>query len=237
LAAVTHTGSGFFPCVGLWHIRHEVMPKATTLRRLCLLVCALAAAGPTVPAHAQATIPCEKAETSLHVEAVAEVRRRMSVAWLEIGQNYYSGYRMKSPPANPFDVTAPKAEPGAKQVEEGYIWAAGIACELAATGDTEITVILRAGATSFAEKGARWTPPLYDRPLTQFVLARRDAQWAVRETRGEDSVLTADDELRRPAAEELPSRSKKLGLPCTPEQVWERKRCVARAKAKVPPSF
>jgi hypothetical protein len=207
------------------------------MRRLCLLACALAAAGPTVSAHAQATIPCEKAETPLHAEAVAEVRRRMAVAWLEIGHNYYSGYRMKSPPANPFDLTTPKTEPDAKQVEEGYIWVAGVACELTATGDAEIKVILRAGATSFAEKGSRWTPPLYDRPLTQFVLVKRDAQWTVRETRGEESVLTADDELRRPTAEELPSRSKKLRLPCTPEQIWERKRCVARAKANVPPSF
>lgn len=181
-------------------------------------------------------MPCNKAEAPLHVEAVAEVRRRMAAAWFEIGHSYYSGYRMKSPPANPFDVTA-KAEPGAKQVEEGYIWVASVACELTFAGDNEITINLRAGATSFAEKGARWTPPLHDRPLTQFVLAKREAQWTVRETRGEDSVLTADDELRRPAAEELPSRSKKLGLPCTPEQVWERKRCVARAKAKAPPSF
>jgi hypothetical protein len=188
-------------------------------------------------AQAQALIPCDKAEAPLHVEAVAEIRRRMAAAWLEIGHSYYSGYRMKAPPANPFDLTMPKTEPGAKQVEEGYIWVAGVACELTATGDTGITVILRAGATSFVEKGARWTPPLYDRPLTQFVLAKRDAQWSVREIRGEDSVLIADDELRRPTADELPPRSKKLGLPCTPEQVWERKRCIARAKAKAPPSF
>lgn len=194
----------------------------------------MAAAAPGV--RAQAPIPCDKAEAPLHVEAVAEVRRYMAATWLEVGHNYYIGYRMKSPPANPFDLTTPKA-PGAKQVEEGYIWAAGLSCHLIAAGDAEITITLQAGAASFAEKGARWTPPLYDRKLTQFSLTKREAQWAAREHRGEDSVLTAEDELRRPAAEELPPRTKKIGIPCAPEQVWKRKRCIAAAKAKASHSF
>jgi len=161
----------------------------------------------------------------------------MAATWLEIGRNYYSGYRMSSPPANPFDLATPKMEPGVKQVEEGYIWVAGIACELTVAGDTEITVTLRAGATSFAETGARWTPPMHDRQLTRFTLTQRDARWAVREHRGDDSVLTAEDGLRRPTAEELPSRSKKLAIPCGPEQVWERKRCIGAAKARASSSF
>ena len=128
-------------------------------------------------------------------------------------------------------------EPGAKLVEEGYIWVAGLACHLTTGNDTEIIITLQAGTASFAEKGARWTPPLYDRQLTQFILAKRETQWSLRENRGEDSILTADDELRCPAADELPPRNKKIGIPCTPAQVWERKRCVAAAKAKAPPSF
>lgn len=187
-------------------------------------------------ARAQAPTPCDRVESPLQIEAVSEVRRHLAATWLEIGHNYYSGYRMKSPPANPFDLTAPK-EAGAKQVEEGFIWMAGLSCHLTAGNDTELIVTLKAGAASFAEKGARWTPPLYDRQLTQIVLAKRAAQWIVLENRGDDSLLTTEDELRRPTAEELPSRSKKLGLPCTLEQVWERKRCVARAKAKASPSF
>lgn len=187
-------------------------------------------------ARAQAPIACEKAEAPLHIGAVAEVRRHIALTWLEVGHNYYSGYRMKSPPANPFDLEKPK-EPGGKQVEEGYIWVAGLSCELTAANDGAIAITLRAGAMSFAEKGARWTPPLYDRQLTQFALTRRDTQWAVRETRGEEAVLTVEDELRRPLAEEIPSRNKRLGLPCTPEQVWERKRCVAQKKAKAPSPF
>lgn len=218
-------------------MRHRTMlPTAPTSLKLHALAQALMALGAVAGAHGQAPIPCDKAEAPLHVEAVAEVRRRMAATWLEIGRNYYSGYRMKSPLANPFDLTTPKG-PGTKQVEEGYIWVAGLGCHLTSSNDAEVTIVLQAGAASFAEKGARWTPPLRDRQLTQFTLTKRDTQWAVRETRGEDSVLTAEDELRRPTAEELPSRSKKLGLPCTSEQVWEGKRCVAQAKAKTSPSF
>lgn len=187
-------------------------------------------------AHAQTPVPCDKAEAPLQSGAIAEVRRYISTTWLEIGQNYYIGYRMKSPPANPFDLTTPKA-PGIKQVEEGYIWVAGLSCHLTASSDSEVVVTLQAGAASFAEKGARWTPPLHDKQLTQLILTKREAQWAVRENRGEDSVLTAEDELRRPAADELPPRNKKIGVPCTPEQVWERKRCIAAAKAKASHSF
>jgi hypothetical protein len=216
------------------------MPIAPTSPRLQVLtyaITAVAAMAATAPgAHAQAPTPCDKVESPLHVEAVAEVRRHLAATWLEIGNNYYSGYRMKSPPANPFDLTTPK-ETGAKQVEEGFVWMAGLSCHLTTGNDTELIVTLKAGAASFAEKGARWTPPLYDRQLTQFILAKRAAQWIARENRGEDSLLTTEDELRRPTVEELPSRSKKLGLPCTLEQVWERKRCVARAKAKTSPSF
>jgi len=219
----------------------QVMPMPATPQSLHLLanvVAALAVMAATAArAHAQTPVPCDKAEAPVHAEAVAEVRRYMSTNWLEIGHNYYIGYRMKSPPANPFDLTTPKAPLGVKQVEEGYIWVAGLACHLTANNDTEIIITLHAGAASFAEKGARWTPPLHDKQLTQFILTKREAQWAVRENRGEDSVLTAEDELRRPAAEELPPRNKKIGIPCTPEQVWERRRCVAAAKAKAPPSF
>ncbi|MFM9848672.1 MAG: hypothetical protein ACKVP3_16090 [Hyphomicrobiaceae bacterium] len=211
------------------------MPATSqSLRLLATVVTALAVTA--AYACAQAPVPCDKAEAPLHAEAVAEVRRQISTNWLDAGHNYYIGYRMKSPPANPFDLTTPKA-PGAKQVEEGYIWVAGLACHLTTISDTEITITLQAGAASFAEKGARWTPPLYDKQLTQFILTRRETQWAVRENRGEDSVLTAEDELRRPAAEELPPRNKKIGIPCAPEQVWERRRCVAAAKAKAPHSF
>ena len=187
-------------------------------------------------AHAQAPIPCDKVEAPLHVEAVAEVRRYLTATWLEVGHNYYIGYRMKSPVANPFDLTTPK-EPGAKQVEEGYIWVAGLSCHLTAGSDTEITITLQAGAASFAQKGARWTPPLHDKQLSQIILTKRETQWAGRENRGENSVLTAEDELRRPAAEELPPRNKKIGIPCAPEKVWERKRCIAAAKAKASHSF
>jgi hypothetical protein len=206
-----------------------------SLRLLAHAILALAVMAATA-ALAQAPIPCDKAEAPLHAEAVAEARRYISTNWLEVGHNYYIGYRMKSPPANPFDLTTPKA-PGAKQVEEGYIWVAGLSCHLTASSDSEVVVALQAAAASFAEKGARWTPPLHDKQLTQLILTKREVQWAVRENRGEDSVLTVEDELRRPAAEELPPRNKKIGIPCAPEQVWERKRCVAAAKAKAPPSF
>lgn len=216
---------------------HDVMP-VDTKPRLQPLVCAMAIVATVVAnAHAQSPIPCNKAEVPLHIEAVAEARRHMAAIWLDVGRNFYSGYRMKSPPANPFDLTTPKESIGVKQVEEGYIWVASLSCQLIAAGDAAVTITLQAGAASFAEKGARWTPPLYDRQLTQFILTKRDAQWAVRETRGEASVLTAEDELRRPAAEELPARNKKLGLPRTPEQIWERKRCIAAAKAKASPPF
>jgi hypothetical protein len=222
-------------------MRHQTMlPIAPTLLRFHALAQALTVLAATAMmcagAQAQAPIPCDKVEAPLHVEAVAEVRRHMAATWLEVGHNYYSGYRMKSPPANPFDLARPK-ESGGKQVEEGYIWVAGLSCELSATSDSAIAVTLRAGAMSFAEKGARWTQPLYDRQLTQFMLTRRDTQWTVRENRGEESVLTAEDELRRPTTEEIPSRNKKLGLPCTSDQVWERKRCVALTKAKTSHSF
>jgi hypothetical protein len=216
---------------------HDVMP-VDTKPRLQPLVCAMAILiTMAASAHAQAPIPCDKAEAPLHIEAVAEARRHVAAIWLDVGRNFYSGYRMKSPPANPFDLTTPKESPGAKQVEEGYIWVAGLSCQLIAAGDAAVAITLQAGAASFAEKGARWTPPLYDRQLTQFILTKRDAQWAVREARSEDSLLTSDDALRRPTVEEIPARSKKLGLPCTPEQIWERKRCIAAAKAKASPSF
>jgi hypothetical protein len=218
----------------------QVMPMSATAQSLSSFahtIAVLSAMAATLAcAQAQAPMPCDKAETPLHAEAVAEVRRYITAAWIEVGHNYYIGYRMKSPPANPFDLATPK-ESGTKQVEEGYIWVAGLSCHLTAGSDSEVVVTLQAGAASFAEKGARWTPPLHDKQLTQLILIKREAQWAVRENRGENSVLTAEDELRRPAAEELPARNKKIGIPCAPEQVWERKRCVAAAKARAQPSF
>src|SRR5690349_21215818 len=98
-----------------------MLPIAPTLLRFQALAVLAVTAMAVTGAQAQALIPCDKAEAPLHVEAVAEIRRHMAAAWLEIGHSYYSGYRMKAPPANPFDLTMPKTEPGAKQVEEGYI--------------------------------------------------------------------------------------------------------------------
>ena len=131
-------------------------------------------------APARSDEPCEKVQSPRQVEAVAEARRHLLSIWLEIGANYYAGYRMKSPPPNPFDRTLPK-DPTAKQVETGFIWVGGLSCKVlgGSEGEDDVMATFHAGATSFAEVGERWTPPLLNRPLTRLVLSKRGGEWAV----------------------------------------------------------
>ncbi len=179
-------------------------------------------------APARSDEPCEKVQAPRQVEALAEARRYLLSIWLEIGANYYAGYRMKSPPPNPFDRTIPKV-PMEKQVETGFIWVGGLSCQVlgGSQGDDDVIVTFRAGAASFAEVGERWMPPLLNRPLTRLVMSKRGPVWAVREDRGEASILSPEDDLRQPSRTELPARDSKLGIPCLPEQTWQQKRCVA----------
>lgn len=212
------------------------MPQVWRSGSLGLLVAALAALG------ASAATPCSQIQEPQLSEAVAEARRYLAERWLEVGNNLYIAYRMKSPAANPFDLTRPKEEKkgkanaNAKDSEEGYIWVGNLQCQLSGTQDDEVVVSFIAGAASFVEKKGAWTPPLRQRELTQIVVTKRNSQWVASERRGDYSLLAADDELRRPTATEIPSRNKRLGIPCEANQAWNGKRCVTtqRAGAKQP---
>jgi hypothetical protein len=70
----------------------------------------------------------------------------------------------------------------------------------------------------------------------EIVVTRRDAQWVASERRGDYSLLSAADELRRPNAAGVPPRNKRLGIPCEAKQAWNGKRCVRaqRTEAKQP---
>lgn len=198
---------------------------------LLVVVSAVLAAAPT--SRAQSAKPCSHVTEPLLSEAVAEARRYVAERWLQVGENFYVAYRMGSPPANPFDLTRPKEESkatgkaGDKESEEGYIWVGGLQCRVAGMQGEEIALSFTAGATSFIEKNGAWTPPIRQRELTKIVMTRSGTQWIAREERGDHSLLTADDELRRPAPEEVPLRSKRLGIPCDAHQAWNGKRCAA----------
>lgn len=199
----------------------------------------LIAAATATCAAAPAAMPqpaptaCGRAAESILSEAVAEARRYVSERWLQIGENFYIAYRMRSPPANPFDLTRPRempkefGKPVGKESEEGYIWIGGLQCRVTGVEAEEIVVTFTAGAASFIEKKGTWTPPMRQRELTQIVVTRSGPHWIARERRSDYALLAADDELRRPLLEEIPLRSKRLGIPCDARQAWNGKRCTA----------
>lgn len=205
---------------------------------LCALIATFVSAGGSAGrAQGHDTVACEQAHTPQLSEAAAEARRYLAAGWLEVGQNLYVAYRMRSSAANPFDLTGSKNKGlNSKEVEDGYIWVAGLQCALTASGSEAVSVKFIAGAASFAEKNGSWTKPLRQQELTVINLTRRDARWVASEQRGDYSLLAAEDELRRPVSAEIPARNKRLGIPCAADQAWGGKRCVSapRVEARRP---
>lgn len=199
-----------------------------------LLVMVLAVPGTS----AQDARPCDQIKEPPLSDAIAEARRYLAERWLEIGDNLYIAYRMKSPAANPFDLTRPKEKEKTgskvKDSEEGYIWIGNLQCVLASAQNNEVLVTFIAGAASFVEKKGAWTSPMRQRQLTQVALNKRDTTWFASEQRGDYSLLAAEDELRRPASAEIPPRNKRTSIPCDAHQAWNGKRCAAakRTEAK-----
>lgn len=196
----------------------------------------LAALVETSAASAQSARPCSELREPPLSQAVAEARRYLAERWLEVGGNFYIAYRMRSPAANPFDLTRPKQEDRskspAKESEEGYIWVGDLQCRLQSDRGEEVVISFIAGAAAFIEKKGAWTPPMRQRELTRIVLSRQGQQWIASERRDDYSLLAADDELRRPSPDEIPARSRKHRIPCAADQAWNGKRCAAaRARA------
>jgi hypothetical protein len=203
------------------------MQRAWRSGSLALLVAVVTTHG----ASAQDARPCDQIKEPPLSDAIVEARRYLAERWLVVGDNFYIAYRMKSPAANPFDLTRPKEreKTGAKtkDSEEGYIWVGNLQCVLAGAQDNEVLVSFVAGASSFVERQGAWTPPMRQRELTQIALTKRDTTWVASERRGDYSLLAAEDELRQPASAEIPPRNKHTGIPCDAQQVWNGKRCVA----------
>ncbi len=207
------------------------MQRAARSGGLGLLVAVLAAPG----ASAQQAMPCGQIQEAPLSDAVAEARRTLAERWLDVGDNLYIAYRMKSPVANPFDLTRPKQKEKGKSddkdSEEGYIWVGNLQCQLSSTQGDEVVISFIAGAASFVEKKGAWTPPMRQRELTQIVVTKRDARWTASERRGDYSLLAADDDLRRPTAAEIPPRNKRLGIPCEANQAWKGGRCMTAQRS------
>ena len=128
------------------------MQRAARSGGLGLLVAVLAAPG----ASAQQAMPCGQIQEAPLSDAVAEARRTLAERWLDVGDNLYIAYRMKSPVANPFDLTRPKQKEKGKSddkdSEEGYIWVGNLQCQLSSTQGDEVVISFIAGAASFVEK-------------------------------------------------------------------------------------
>jgi len=187
-------------------------------------------AGPGV-ARAAPDRSCAAAKEPWAADAIAEAHKLLGETWLAVGDNRYTAFALKAPPANPFDLAARKSEP-AQATPRGFIWIGGLNCTVtAAEPDRSITLSFEAGALSFNENGEGWTRPMRNAKLTQVIVVREGTGWKASEQRTDYSALLPEEKLRKPAAEELPAANAKLKIPCNATQHWRRSRCVTAAAA------